>query len=172
MNDILNDSTNAFPADDSLRRSFAMIDRFLLVRLECNFLFCIRLVIRCSGLSNFSVSRIQVYLRRIFERIVQDYRGEYKNNPNWNDLDYEKLRFNEKIEYLERFRKKIIPDNLSDIKTIIYGKLSQGVHELSEQDALELFPYLKIVIEMILDKKIAEKERIRKIDSIKRVLRT
>ena len=87
-------------------------------------------------------------------------------------MDYEKLRFNEKIEYLERFRKKIIPDNLSDIKTIIYGKLSQGVHELSEQDALELFPYLKIVIEMILDKKIAEKERIRKIDSIKRVLRT
>ena len=87
-------------------------------------------------------------------------------------MDYEKLRFNEKIEYLERFGKKIIPDDLSDIKTIIYGKLSQGVHELSEQDALELFPYLKIVIEMILNKKIAEKERIRRIDSIKRVLRT
>jgi len=29
MNDILNDSTNAFPADDSLRRSLTLMDRFL-----------------------------------------------------------------------------------------------------------------------------------------------
>ncbi len=111
-----------------------------------------------------------LYLRRILERIVRDYQEECKNYPNWNDLDYKNLRFEEKMKYLEQFGKKIIPDDLSDIRTIIYGKLSQGVHELSEQDSLELFPYLKIVIEMILDKKIAERERNEKLKSIKKVL--
>jgi hypothetical protein len=44
----------------------------------------------------------------------------------------------------------------------IYGILSKGIHELSEQDCLEIFPAVKLGIELILDDKIKLQEQIEK----------
>lgn len=44
----------------------------------------------------------------------------------------------------------------------IYGILSKGIHELSEEECLEIFPIVKIGIELILDEKIELEERERK----------
>jgi hypothetical protein len=62
---------------------------------------------------------------------------------------------------------KIIPDELSDVKVKIYSWLSKGVHELSEQESMELFPYLKYAIELILDEQIVQKEKAKKLEALK-----
>ena len=41
----------------------------------------------------------------------------------------------------------------------VYGIVSKGVHELSEEECREMFPYIKAGIELILDDLLAEKER-------------
>ena len=111
-----------------------------------------------------------LYLRRIFESIVITAQIECEKLSGWDKDLYESKRFNEKIDYLENLGRKIIPDELSDVKTKIYGFLSKGVHELSEQEAMELFPHLKLAIELILDEQISQKERNEKIKAIKKAL--
>jgi len=44
----------------------------------------------------------------------------------------------------------------------LYTILSKGIHELTEEECLEMFPMIKIGIELILDERIAEKEREKK----------
>ena len=111
-----------------------------------------------------------LYLRRVFESIVITAQLECEKCSEWNKELYESKRFNEKIDYLESLGSKIIPDELSDVKTKIYGFLSKGVHELSEQEAMELFPHLKLAIELILDEQISQKERNEKIKALKKTL--
>lgn len=41
----------------------------------------------------------------------------------------------------------------------MYGIVSKGVHELSEEECREMFPYTKAGIELVLDDFLAEKER-------------
>ncbi len=111
-----------------------------------------------------------LYLRRIFETLIKSVQDKYSSMPEWDEEEYNKRRFNEKIEYLESFGEKIIPDDLSDVKDKIYGWLSKGVHELSEQDSKELFPALKYSIELILDERIAQKEKEDKLKELKKTL--
>lgn len=111
-----------------------------------------------------------LYLRRVFESIVITAQLECEKCSEWDKKLYESKQFNEKIDYLESLGRKIIPDELSDVKTKIYGFLSKGVHELSEQEAMELFPHLKLAIELILDEQISQKERNEKIKALKNTL--
>lgn len=57
----------------------------------------------------------------------------------------------------------IIPDLLKDIKSKIYSVLSKGVHESTDDECMELFPYMQFVIEQILDERIRRKELDQKI---------
>jgi hypothetical protein len=41
----------------------------------------------------------------------------------------------------------------------LYGILSKGIHELSEQECLDIFLVVKLGIELILDEKIKQKEQ-------------
>ncbi len=100
-----------------------------------------------------------LYLRRIYETLIKDAQDNCSKLPGWNAEEYSKKRFNERIEYLESLGAKIIPAELTDVKDKIYGWLSKAVHELSEQDSKELFPYLKYAIELVLDEQIAQKEK-------------
>lgn len=111
-----------------------------------------------------------LYLRRIYETLIKDAQDNCSKLPEWNAEEYSKKRFNEKIEYLEALGVKIIPDDLSDVKGKIYGWLSKGVHELSEQDSKELFPYLKYAIELVLDEKLAQKEKEAKLEALHKKL--
>lgn len=111
-----------------------------------------------------------LYLRRIFESIVIEAQNKCCQLSNWNDEEYLKKRFNEKIEYLEMLGERIIPEELSDVKEKIYGWLSKGIHELSEQESMELFQHLKYSIELILDEKIARKEKEAKLKELHKKL--
>ncbi len=111
-----------------------------------------------------------LYLRRIYETLIKNAQDKCSSMPGWDEKEYNKRRFNEKMGYLEAFGAKIIPDELSDVKAKIYGWLSKGVHELPEQESMELFPHLKLAMEMILDEQIAQKEKEEKLKELKKTL--
>lgn len=68
----------------------------------------------------------------------------------------------EKIEILSEF----LPDFLVEHKHL-YGILSKGVHELSEEECLENFDIVKTGIELILDEVIEKKKKLEKIKKFK-----
>lgn len=99
-----------------------------------------------------------VYLRRIFEKLIKDVFAENQNTLKITSSDFQNKRMSDKIKLL----KDCLPEQLARLSPL-YGILSQGVHELSEEECLEFFPTLKLAIELILDEKIdKEKKKARK----------
>jgi hypothetical protein len=74
-------------------------------------------------------------------------------------------RMDEKILALKNFLPQYIVENRK-----IYGILSKGIHELSEDICLKIFPYVKLGIELILDEKLYELEREEKLKANKKDL--
>jgi hypothetical protein len=54
----------------------------------------------------------------------------------------------------------------------IYSILSKGIHELAEKECMDMFPYMKICIEIILDEKIEMMERQKKTEQAQRSVQT
>lgn len=92
-----------------------------------------------------------VYLRRIFEGLVEEAHVEAMVSPAWDEELYGKSRMGEKIELLADYLPSFLVENKS-----MYGILSKGIHELSEDVCLAAFPVVKVGIEIILDAKIEE----------------
>jgi hypothetical protein len=90
-----------------------------------------------------------VYLRRIFEDLIEEAHSYKKNQEDWDEDMYSRSRMNEKIELLSDQLPGFLVKNKS-----IYGILSIGIHELTEDDCLEYFSTVKLGIELILDEKI------------------
>ncbi|XME02198.1 hypothetical protein QYZ88_016215 [Lachnospiraceae bacterium C1.1] len=111
-----------------------------------------------------------VYLRRVFEWLIEEKHKECAKKPGWSDEAYEKMRVNERIEALENEGKKIIPDELSPIKGILYGALSKGVHEVPEGECRKLFPSFRLAIELLLDEEIVSRERAKKIAELNKTI--
>lgn len=109
-----------------------------------------------------------VYLRRIFESLIEDAHTEAEKDPVWLEL-HEAEYANGRVADRVRCLKNYLPSYLVDHHTM-YGVLSSGVHNMSEQECLELFPALKIGIELILDQKIQKKEEAEKLAELKKVL--
>jgi hypothetical protein len=99
-----------------------------------------------------------VYLRRIFENLIYEAYEESSNTIE----DFNSLKMKEKIKTL----KGELPDVVHEIPQL-YGILSKGIHELGEDECKEIFPQLKIAIEMILDEKLADKEKAKKVSKLK-----
>ena len=59
---------------------------------------------------------------------------------------------------------KYLPDFLVENRAI-YGVLSKGIHELSEEECLNAFPAVKLGIEIILDAKLEEAARRKKLEA-------
>ncbi|MFN8299806.1 MAG: hypothetical protein U0T75_11925 [Chitinophagales bacterium] len=95
-----------------------------------------------------------VYLRRVFEKLIEQAHIAAKKGASWNEEKYAKGRMDEKIEMLKSFLPGFLVKNKS-----LYGILSKGIHELSEQECLDIFPVVKLGIELILDEKIKNKEQ-------------
>lgn len=96
-----------------------------------------------------------VYLRRIFEYLIEEAHQEAKECPDFQEEEYNRSRVIEKIEQLKDY----LPPFLIKQKPI-YGILSKGIHELTEAECLHSFNVLEKTIEMILNEKLAKKERI------------
>jgi hypothetical protein len=88
-----------------------------------------------------------VYLRRIFESLINKYYEVAKKDKDWDDKEYTKARIEGKIGLLKDY----LPEVVVKYKKI-YNILSKGIHELEEQECLEYFPIIKNAIVSILEK--------------------
>ena len=68
----------------------------------------------------------------------------------------------------KEFRVKIIPDELNDIRGLIYGVISKGVHELPENDCLRLFPAARFIIDSLIEEKIQQREKKERLSAFKK----
>jgi len=98
-----------------------------------------------------------VYLRRIIENLVFEKFSQASGKLGITPEDFAVLRFDEKIDTLKDY----LPDLLVNNKNL-YGIVSKGIHELSEEECLKMFPCIRTGIELILDDVLAEKERVAK----------
>lgn len=116
---------------------------------------------RAIGLSAHGVGiGAFVYLRRIFESLIEEAHLEAMKGTSWNEEAFTQCRMDEKIEILKEHLPKFLVDNRS-----LYSILSKGIHELTEDECLEFFKPLQVAIELILDeeiRRIEEKEKIAK----------
>lgn len=104
-----------------------------------------------------------VYLRRIFEHLIQDASKKAAHSlESWDESTFASKKMDEKIKILRRFLPEFLVENKN-----IYGILSKGIHELSEDDCKEIFPHVQLAVELILDEKLAEKEKEKKIRTAK-----
>ncbi|MGE7129177.1 hypothetical protein [Lysinibacillus xylanilyticus] len=90
-----------------------------------------------------------VYLRRIFENLIEEIHQEYLQSDQWDDDKYQRSRMDDKIRLLQDRLPDILVENRA-----IYGIMSKGIHELTESECLGLFPDVKLGIELILDEKL------------------
>lgn len=88
------------------------------------------------------------YLRRVFEHLLEEAHQEaICNNSNFDtDTGYVAKRVHEKIELLRLH----IPQFMYDQRNTIYGIVSKGIHELSEEENLNNFKIVNDAIELIL----------------------
>ncbi|MDO6814014.1 hypothetical protein [Tenacibaculum soleae] len=103
-----------------------------------------------------------VYLRRIFENLIEEAHLLAKQDAGWNDVEYSKQRMAEKIELLKNHLPEFLVENKS-----LYGILSVGIHSLKEQDCLAYFETVKVGIELILEEKLDAFKKKQKIEEAK-----
>lgn len=84
-----------------------------------------------------------VYLRRILERLI--YQAKETAGDTVNDEEFGQARMAQRIKMLEGHLPEALTKN-----TTIYGILSKGIHELSEEECRKYFPVVKECIYQIL----------------------
>ena len=107
-----------------------------------------------------------VYLRRIFESLIEEAHQAAGNEQSWDETEYQKSRMSERIELL----KKYLPDFLVNNRSV-YGILSKGIHELTENECLRIFPVVKAGIEIILDAKLEEKRKAQQLKTAEQAIK-
>jgi len=138
-----------FPTIASLMKGDVNRYRKILKKQFSEYTRAIGLISHGVGIGSF------VYLRRIFEVLIEEaHQLAVKEEKEWNEEEYGKLRMGEKIKELKNYLPKFLVDNAK-----MYGILSKGIHELSEQETMEYFPAVKLGIELILDEKIKIQEQ-------------
>ncbi len=97
-----------------------------------------------------------VYLRRIFESLVEEAHVRAMKLAGWDEGQYQKSRMKEKVEMLKSHLPQFLTENPN-----LYSILSIGIHELTEDECLKNFGALKLGIQIILEEKfqLAEKEK-------------
>ncbi|MGE7946492.1 hypothetical protein [Lysinibacillus sp. NPDC093688] len=103
-----------------------------------------------------------VYLRRIFENLIEEKHLEAQTEHGWDEDKYNRSKMKEKIKLLEHKLPSILLETPE-----LYGILSKGIHELSEEQCLEYFPVTKFAIELILDEKLVMLEKEAKMKDLK-----
>lgn len=108
-----------------------------------------------------------VYLRRVFEYLLEEAHQTAKGTTGWDEESYIKSRTSERIQILRKYLPAFLVENPT-----IYLMLSKGLHELTEQECLEHFDALRICIEIILDERVESKQKAAKQEQAKLALQT
>jgi len=93
------------------------------------------------------------YLRRIIERLIDEAGTEAIAEGSFTKEEYDRGRVADRIKLLEGYLPDLLVSN-----PVIYGILSRGIHELSEEKCLEYFPIIRECITTILE----QREELRK----------
>ncbi|EWS54421.1 hypothetical protein X551_02762 [Methylibium sp. T29] len=118
---------------------------------------------RAIGLASHDVGvGAYVYLRRIFETLVEEAHTVAKEANGWDEETYARCRMGEKIAMLRAYLPAFLVDHPG-----MYSLLSKGIHELSEEECLKHFATLRLGIELILDERLEARERANKISAAK-----
>ena len=88
-----------------------------------------------------------VYIRRILERVIDKAKDMAVADGKVVPDEYSQKKVAERIKMLGDYLPEVLVKN-----TTIYGIISKGIHELSEEDCIQYFPVLKECIMMILEK--------------------
>jgi hypothetical protein len=94
-----------------------------------------------------------VYIRRIFERLIEQRFNEFKAQEGWTDEDFKGRRTVERIELLASHLPPFLVQNSK-----LYGILSQGIHQLEEQECLSFFEVIRASTVIILEEDKKKKE--------------
>lgn len=108
-----------------------------------------------------------VYLRRIFEGLIEEAYKVALANKEADEKTFHNLRMSEKIEVLKSYLPSFLVENKS-----LYSILSLGIHELKEDDCLTYFETVKVGIELILDEKVEIYEKKKKLDEARKKIST
>jgi len=110
---------------------------------------------RAIGLASHDVGiGAYVYLRRIFESLIDEAQERASESAGWDNNQYQRARMSERIVLLKDFLPAFLVEHPQ-----VYSLLSKGIHELSEQECLSHFETLRVGIELMLDEKLQKKER-------------
>jgi len=121
---------------------------------------------RAIGLTAHGVGiGAHVYLRRIFEALVEEAHQATRDGTGWDENKYQQSRMIERIQLVSAH----LPDFLVKNQRL-YALLSKGLHELSEQECLGNFDALKLAIEVILDEKLKKREEQQKSELARKAL--
>ncbi|MEO8885746.1 MAG: hypothetical protein ABI367_06760 [Mucilaginibacter sp.] len=104
-----------------------------------------------------------VYLRRVFEFLIEEAHSIAKEDEGWDESKYLAHRISDKIELLSHHLPTFLVENKG-----LYGILSKGIHELTEDECLSYFEIVKVGIEFILDEKLEKALKEKKIAEAKR----
>jgi hypothetical protein len=144
----LADITNA--AEKLLRKGLDPIDRKELNR-------AVGLASHGVGIGSF------VYLRRVFERLI----GKRIASSGLERSQFDGKRMTEKIDLLKDHLPKFLVDHSS-----IYGILSLGVHELTEEKCLAFYDVLHESVTLILDEDARKQEEIARRDRLSKAIKS
>lgn len=86
-----------------------------------------------------------VYLRRIFERIIDTAKNTAIAEGKAAEDEYAKARVDERIKLLKDYLPEMLVEN-----PVFYSIVSKGIHELDEDTCIKFFPVLQEAIFMIL----------------------
>jgi hypothetical protein len=106
-----------------------------------------------------------VYLRRVFESLVEEAHAIAINDSGWNEEEYQRSRMKEKIQLLAHHLPEFLVKH-----PVLYGILSKGVHELTEEECLADFDKLKSAIFVIAEEKLSELKRKKRIEEASKFL--
>lgn len=107
------------------------------------------------------------YLRRIFEKLLIDTFNENKDVLKIDIEEFNKLRMKDKIDKLKEYLPPIMQENGFNK---IYTKISNGVHNLNEEECFNIFNTLKSGIEEILQSNLEQKEKNKRRENLKTLL--
>lgn len=96
-----------------------------------------------------------VYLRRLFEGIVYEESQRAIADGVINKDEFDTKKMDEKIVAIKNY----LPGFLYENHKALYGILSIGIHQLDEEACLSYFSVLYDCIILILDDRLAQKER-------------
>jgi hypothetical protein len=110
---------------------------------------------RSAGLASHGIGAGSfVYLRRVFEYLLEEAHKKAVTENKIDDQLYLKSRVLERIDLLKEYLPVFMLENKQ-----LYAILSKGVHELTEDECLASYSIIKGTIEIILEEILEKKEK-------------